>query len=57
MDKNHFICLGECEGVTGLPGVCQAPDCSHFEQKLVECNCADGDHRVVRTEPEDAVEE
>jgi hypothetical protein len=59
MDKSHYICTGECEGVSNTPGVCRATDCNRFEQKLVECNCVDGDHRVVRSvfELEDSTEE
>ena len=57
MHTKHFICVGECEGVASHPGVCQATDCNRYHEKLIECHCADGDHRIVREEYEDEVEE
>ncbi len=57
MENNHYICLGECEGVSNNPGVCQASDCNRYNEKLVPCHCADGDHRVLRAEVEDDIEE
>lgn len=57
MDNKHYICVGECEGVSKVPGTCQATDCNRYHEKLVECHCADGDHRVVREEIEDEIEE
>ena len=57
MENKHYICLGECEGISNTPGVCKATDCNRYNEKLVECNCADGDHRISRAEHEDTIEE
>lgn len=40
----HYICKGECEGVSDKPGVCNTKDCSLYKKPLVECNCEDGEH-------------
>ena len=40
----HYICTGECKGVSDNPGVCQAEDCEREGQPLIECSCTDGNH-------------
>lgn len=35
----HYICTGECGGVSEKPGVCNAQSCTKHNQPLVECNC------------------
>jgi hypothetical protein len=60
MYKEHYICLGECEGVSNTPGTCQAKDCNHYGESLVACGCEDGDHRMVssdNTEVESSIDE
>jgi len=42
----HYICHGECHGVSPTPGVCQTEACSKKAQALDECVCADGTHRT-----------
>ena len=42
--SKHYVCTGGCGGVSQVPGVCQAPDCSKHNHQLVECNCTDGKH-------------
>ncbi|MDP3941643.1 MAG: hypothetical protein Q8Q49_05035 [bacterium] len=48
----HYICTGECEGVSDKPGTCQAESCSKFHQPLIECNCTDGKHGAVKMHEE-----
>tara|TARA_Y100000310_G_C20663899_1_gene806371 strand:- start:1774 stop:1911 length:138 start_codon:yes stop_codon:yes gene_type:complete len=40
----HYICNGECGGVSETPGVCQAEKCSKHNHPLKECECTDGKH-------------
>lgn len=42
--KKHYVCSGECKGVSDNPGSCRAKDCSKHEQKLKPCECEEGDH-------------
>lgn len=57
MENKHYICLGECEGVSNNPGVCQASECNRHGQALVECYCTDGDHRLAHDNVDNEVEE
>lgn len=40
----HYICTGECAGVSEKPGVCQSQTCSKHGVPLSECECEDGKH-------------
>ena len=40
----HFICMGECEGVSNEPGTCQAKECSMYKEPLVPCECDEPEH-------------
>lgn len=42
--EEHYICLGGCEGVSKVPGVCQTPDCANSQHQLEKCGCADDLH-------------
>ena len=42
--KDHYVCLGGCRGVSKKPGICQAPDCKDHNHALVKCSCTDGKH-------------
>ena len=44
---NHYICTGNCQGVSQVPGTCQTEDCDRYHEKLLECNCTDGKHKMV----------
>ena len=48
MDQKHYICLGDCEGVSDKPGVCEAVQCENYQHPLVECDCTDGAHRHLK---------
>lgn len=40
----HYVCKGECGGVSNDPKKCEDESCSMFEKDLEECNCTDGRH-------------
>ena len=40
----HYICSGECKGVSNNPGNCQAAHCSMYGKPLIMCDCEDGKH-------------
>lgn len=42
--SEHFVCTGECGGVSDKPKVCDDPNCSMHGQSLQPCDCADGKH-------------
>ena len=47
---SHYICEGECGGVSDQPGVCQTEGCSRHSQPLVECRCENADsHEMHET--------
>ncbi|OGK20230.1 hypothetical protein A3C23_03290 [Candidatus Roizmanbacteria bacterium RIFCSPHIGHO2_02_FULL_37_13b] len=41
----HYICTGGCQGVSDVPGTCQAKDCVKHGQPLNECECTDDLHQ------------
>lgn len=43
MDE-HYICTGGCEGVSPVPGTCQATECEKHGKPLELCLCEDGEH-------------
>jgi len=45
----HYICTGECGGISEKPGVCQAEICSKKGQPLTECDCEE------KHEPDDVL--
>jgi len=40
----HYICKGECGGVSDEKKNCDSPSCSRFNKELIECSCTDGKH-------------
>lgn len=44
----HYVCIGECEGMSEKPAVCHAEDCSKQNEPFAECDCSDGRHEEVR---------
>ena len=40
----HYICSGECGGVSEEPKKCGDETCSRYEKDLEECSCTDGKH-------------
>lgn len=40
----HYVCKGECGGVSEEKKKCSADGCSMYGQELEECNCIDGRH-------------
>ena len=41
----HYVCLGDCQGVSKYIGVCQTPDCMEYDHDFVQCDCKDGKHK------------
>jgi len=46
----HYICKGECKGVSETPGSCGADTCSMKDQPLVECSCENASHDAEQQE-------
>ncbi len=45
----HFICTGTCwTKPSSTPGFCNEEGCPKQGDRLVECDCEDGWHRVLR---------
>lgn len=40
----HYVCTGECRGVSDVPKMCGALGCHKKEKPFTECNCEDGKH-------------
>ena len=40
----HYVCTGDCGGVSDEAKSCDAEDCSKYGEPLTECNCDDGKH-------------
>ncbi|MEK7585167.1 MAG: hypothetical protein AAB455_01450 [Patescibacteria group bacterium] len=45
----HYVCKGDCKGVSEVPKVCDTEGCSHKGQPLEACSCADGAHGEAPT--------
>ena len=43
----HYVCTGECGGVSDTPKSCDDKACSMHDKPLVECHCTDGKHKEV----------
>ena len=48
----HFVCTGDCAGESDQAKVCDSEGCSKEGQPLVECDCDDGLHKGVTSNPE-----
>ena len=48
----HYVCTGNCGGEADRPGECHTEGCTKEDQPLVECNCEDGMHEVVKEDSE-----
>lgn len=46
----HYICRGECGGISDHPKKCEDEKCSLYGKDLVECNCTDNRHRDKKEE-------
>lgn len=44
MKSKHYICSGECNGVSEEFKSCCDESCSRFGKPLEECNCKDNKH-------------
>ena len=43
-NNEHFICTGECHGVSPVSGTCQTESCSEFAEPLQSCHCDEPEH-------------
>ena len=43
----HYVCTGNCGGVSDHEKNCDTQSCSRFGQPLKECHCQDGKHEEV----------
>ncbi len=41
---SHYCCTGGCQGVSGVPGTCQAKDCADYKKPLKKCDCTSPKH-------------
>ncbi len=41
---SHYICTGDCQGISDKPGSCQANTCQKYNKPLTECDCSDNKH-------------
>lgn len=56
--KPHFICKGECKGMSANPGTCQTYGCSMYNKPLTACKCVDWQHaEEFRDKPSTASED
>lgn len=44
----HYVCAGECGGVSENPKNCGDSACSMHNKPLVECSCTDDKHELIR---------
>lgn len=47
MELKHYICSGNCKGISQNPGICQSQNCDKYNQELSECLCGDGLHGTL----------
>lgn len=52
MGDTHYVCTGECGGVSMQPGVCAASDCSNYQNQLRACDCDDPNHNPTSASEE-----
>ena len=43
----HYVCTGECRGVSDVPKSCEASGCHKKGVPLVPCECGDEKHDEV----------
>ncbi len=43
--KHHFVCTGDCGGVSPYAGTCQADNCPSVGQELEPCTCNSPEHQ------------
>ncbi len=49
----HYICTGDCEGESSVPGVCQGEGCTKEGEPLVACTCEEGRHEEAYMKKDD----
>lgn len=46
----HYVCKGDCGGVSDEKKKCSAEGCSLYGVELEECDCTDGNHHDKKDE-------
>ena len=46
----HYVCKGDCGGVSDEKKQCDTKGCSLYGRDLTECNCTDGKHHDKKDE-------
>ncbi len=49
----HYVCKGECNGVSQTPGTCSADSCSEHNHDLQACDCTDSTHGTEKEASQD----
>lgn len=51
--NEHYVCTGDCGGMSGQPGVCQAETCAKKGQPLTPCTCENGAHAEAKAKAQE----
>jgi hypothetical protein len=54
---SHYVCTGDCQTVSDVPGVCNADYCGKNGQAMTICGCEDNEHEDAATEKESSSDE
>lgn len=46
----HYVCEGECGGVSDVPKACESEECNLRGKDLKECDCLDEKHNKDKEE-------
>ncbi len=49
----HYICTGDCNGVSQNPGLCQDKSCSKHNKPLIFCDCDTSENHRTEERPKD----
>ncbi len=48
----HFVCKGDCKGVSDHAKKCEDANCPNFGKDLELCTCEDGKHEISKPDAE-----
>ena len=48
----HYVCAGDCGGVSRKPDECQTETCPMFNEVMEECECEDMTHNMDKVSDE-----
>jgi hypothetical protein len=52
MNEDHYVCTGDCGGISPTPKVCEDATCSKSGEPMIPCSCDDGLHEITREKEE-----